>query len=239
MDPATTQQQPPAQGASTPPPAAQPPAGAPPPVAAGAPPPASSNTPPAAAPASGPAGAPQGQPPADASKNAPADQGNAAPAAFEIKLPEGAKFDDKVLGEFKTLMSDEKLTSAQRAQALIDLQWKQAQAQTKAANDAWEAQKLADVEALKTDKEFGGVKYDATVKAAQSALQQFGGEEASKLLTAFGLENNPAVVKLLARVRSAIAEDSLAGKSGQAPQVNTREAQLQSRYDKSPTMFRK
>lgn len=77
-----------------------------------------------------------------------------------------------------------------------------------AAQQRLDQMRTKDVETLKADKEYGGVNYDATLKAAQSATAQFFGEEGSKVLKATGLDNHPAIVKGLARLRKAISEDS-------------------------------
>lgn len=67
-----------------------------------------------------------------------------------------------------------------------------------------------DIATLKADKDFGGANYDATIKASQSSMTQFFGEDGAKILKASGLDNHPSIVKGLARIRKAIAEDTTA-----------------------------
>jgi 3-oxoacyl-ACP reductase-like protein len=214
-------------------------------------------TPPAPAPAAGaapaapatpadakpaPAAAPEGKPaPAPAKEDAkPAP---AAAADIELKLPEGAKVDQAVLDGFKSIAKAEGLTSKQ-AQAIVDFQLKQSAAQMAATNkmidEALQKERDTHLEQLKTDKDFGGARYDDTVKKALSALKQFGGEEASKDLEARNAQNSPAIVKMLARIRDAIAEDAIAGKQTQdaAPsEADAEAANLRARYPRSPEMW--
>src|SRR5712671_1679745 len=143
--------------------------------------------PPPAAPAASPspasmAGAPPPAPPAGAApdgKQADAPK----PDAFALKLPEGAdkRFDPKALEKFKGIMADPKTTAAEKAQALVEMRHAELIAEDKAITEYMEKTRTANLEALKGDPEFGGAKFDRTVANAKSALQQFGGEEVSKL----------------------------------------------------------
>src|SRR5207253_2790667 len=90
------------------------------------------------------------------------------------------------------------------------------------------------LESIKADKEFGGAKFDATVAGAKSAEAQFFGEEASKLFKELGIENHPALVKGLSRIRAAISEDNAAKvPSAQAPGPESIEAQYKRQFPKS------
>lgn len=186
-------------------PAAVPPPAAPPAAAAPIPP-----APPAGATPAAPAAAvPIAQPPAPPAETAkPA----APPEAIVVKLPEGAKLDkagQARLDAFTATMNDPKLSPAQKAQAIVDAQLAAAAEQQKANTQQIEQFRAADLEALKADPAFGGTKFDATVTASKSALAQFDEkDEAKSLFVSMGIDNHPAVVKLLARVRALIAEDS-------------------------------
>jgi hypothetical protein len=147
--------------------------------------------------------------------------------------------DAAVMSSFTEIMGNEKLSAAERGQALLDLQFKNAAKGAEDLKTAIAKAREADLQAVKTDQEFGGVRFEATVKASRSALAQFGGEELSKVLTEYGIDNHPAIVKAFARVRAAIAEDTVAGKGGTQPVANDRQSQLQARYNKSPKMFGK
>lgn len=129
-----------------------------------------------------------------------------------------------MIGDFKKFASDQGFTAAQ-VEALLKFDTEtakklspkmQAQAQQVQA-ERLEAMRTKDVETLKADKVFGGEKYQATVDASKSAMTQFFGEDGSALLRASGLDNHPAIVKGLARVRAAIGEDKGAAPPGTAP----------------------
>lgn len=136
-----------------------------------------------------------------------------APADFELKLPDGAKYDPDGLGQFKQIMADEKLTPAQRAEKVLALDQKVAKsAQAKYAaelNRRAQEMRTKDIETLKADPKYGGTKYEETVKASRAAAQiSEHGPAVSKLLEASGLDNHPDIVRFLADVRSKISEDT-------------------------------
>lgn len=156
-----------------------------------------------------------------------------ASAELEIKLPEGAKVDEKLLGEFKKKAKEWGFNSKQ-AQSLVEFQLASQAAAEKEFKETFEKQRQADIDALKADKEFGGPKYDATVKAAQNATKRFFGEEGSKLFTELGIDNHPGLVKGLARLNAAIAEDSIDGTvTSVASGTNTEEQRLRQMMPKS------
>lgn len=162
----------------------------------------------------------------------------AAIAAFDVKLPEGAKVDEKLFSDFKAIMGDEKTSLKDRAQKLIDLQFTHVAAQEKLYAEALDRDAAAHLEAVKADKEFGGANFEKTVKDARSAEQEFFGEEGSKLFKALRVENHPAYVKGLARIRAAIAESSIAGTGSQtASRPSTQYEQNKARYPKSPELW--
>lgn len=130
------------------------------------------------------------------------------PVEIALKLPEGSAYDPKAIGEFKSIFADEKLTPAQRAQAVIDLNERNAAGQMKAMKDKQATDRQKDIDTIKADKDFGGTKYEATVKAAESSMKQFFGEKGSAVLKAFGIENHPDIVIPLAKLRAAIREDT-------------------------------
>jgi hypothetical protein len=205
--------------------------------------PAGSTTPPAAPPAPQGAGAPPAQPPQDPSKAAqppetPKEQPKPAAAAeLAIKLPEGKKADQKFLDGY--VATAKKLgLSQEQAQGIADhfiaIESEQAK-QWDGALKALTAKNDAD---LKADKDWGGAKYDATVKAADSALKQFFSEEGAKELAELGLQNRPWLRKGLALVRSLVSEDSVGDKKvAPAAGQETRLDQLKKMFPNSPQMF--
>ena len=187
--------------------------------------------------------APEGATPAaNAEASATAD-GEAKPdgeatadAPLELKLPDGFTVDDAVLGEFRDLAKEAGL-KGEHAQKLVDFHVKAQQAVfsnaeaefAKQAED-WQAQ-------AKADKEIGGREFEATLKHARNALGRFGTPELAQALEQSGMANHPEVVRLLARVAKATAEDSSAGKHSiaQATPANSEDAFLRSMY---PHLFK-
>lgn len=156
--------------------------------------------------------APEVKPPAPAPVVEPVKPAApAAPVEIEVKLPDGSSYDPEAIGEFKKFAVAEGFTPKQ-AQALLDFDTKMgkqlATKVQKATHDRVEALRTKDIETLKADPKFGGAQYDLTVAASKSAMKQFFGEAGSKILVATGLDNHPDIVRGLAIVRKAIAEDT-------------------------------
>lgn len=144
--------------------------------------------------------------PGDTKHEAAKPAAEVPPAEIEIKPPEGSHYDAAVIESFKATAKQIGLNSKQ-AQALLEMDAKAAADNAKKFTERVQAARSADEAAIKADPEFGGAKYEQTVTAARSAMKQFFGEDASKLLEQAGMDKHPALVKGLARIRKAIAED--------------------------------
>ncbi|KFB89620.1 peptidase [Serratia grimesii] len=131
------------------------------------------------------------------------DDKPAAPEKYEFAAPEGQELDANALSVFEPIAKELGLTQAQ-AQKLVDIypQIQQQQA------EAWSKQIAEWGEQVKADKEIGGDKFNASVGAAQRALDQFGNPELREYLNASGLGNHPALVRFCAKVGKSMAEDS-------------------------------
>ncbi|MBH2961615.1 peptidase [Serratia marcescens] len=136
----------------------------------------------------------------------------AAPEKYEFSAPEGQELDANALAVFEPIAKELGL-SQEQAQKLVDIypQIQQQQA------EAWSKQVSDWGEQVKADKEIGGDKFNASVGAAQRALDQFGNPELREYLNASGLGNHPALVRFCAKVGKAMAEDSFVvpGQGGQ------------------------
>ena len=131
------------------------------------------------------------------------DKKPAAPEKYEFTPPEGQELDANALAVFEPIAKELGL-SQEQAQKLVDIypQIQQQQA------EAWSKQVSDWGEQVKADKEIGGDKFNASVGAAQRALDQFGNPELREYLNASGLGNHPALVRFCAKVGKAMAEDS-------------------------------
>ncbi|HEJ7836575.1 TPA: peptidase [Serratia marcescens] len=127
----------------------------------------------------------------------------AAPEKYEFSAPEGQELDANALAVFEPIAKELGL-SQEQAQKLVDIypQIQQQQA------EAWSKQVADWGEQVKADKEIGGDKFNASVGAAQRALDQFGNPELREYLNASGLGNHPALVRFCAKVGKAMAEDT-------------------------------
>ncbi|HCH6765088.1 TPA: peptidase [Serratia marcescens] len=136
----------------------------------------------------------------------------AAPEKYEFSAPEGQELDANALAVFEPIAKELGL-SQEQAQKLVDIypQIQQQQA------EAWSKQVADWGEQVKADKEIGGDKFNASVGAAQRALDQFGNTELREYLNASGLGNHPALVRFCAKVGKAMAEDTFVvpGQGGQ------------------------
>ncbi|WP_060418695.1 peptidase [Serratia marcescens] len=190
--------------------------------------PAAADTPAGDAPQAGSADQPAGEDmPADDKPADSPDEGNAdkesgdktdkkdkpaAPEKYEFSAPEGQELDANALAVFEPIAKELGL-SQEQAQKLVDIypQIQQQQA------EAWSKQVADWGEQVKADKEIGGDKFNASVGAAQRALDQFGNTELREYLNASGLGNHPALVRFCAKVGKAMAEDTFVvpGQGGQ------------------------
>ncbi|HGE6735229.1 TPA: peptidase [Serratia marcescens] len=139
----------------------------------------------------------------EAAEKAEKEKKPAAPEKYEFTPPEGQELDANALAVFEPIAKELGL-SQEQAQKLVDIypQIQQQQA------DAWSKQVSDWGEQVKADKEIGGDKFNASVGAAQRALDQFGNPELREYLNASGLGNHPALVRFCAKVGKAMAEDS-------------------------------
>ena len=174
--------------------------------------------------------------PAPAAGEAKPDGEAKADAPLELKLPDGFAVDDAVLGEFKALATEAKLAPEQ-AQKLVDFHVRAQESVYAKAQESFDAQAKAWQAETKADKEIGGREFEGTLKHARLALSRFGTPELTQALEQSGLGNHPEVVRLLARVAKATAEDSSAGKhsTAQATPATSEDAFLRSMY---PHLFK-
>ena len=126
----------------------------------------------------------------------------------DFKLPEGVKVDDEVMGQFKTLAAESKV-SQETAQKFMDLH---TAAITKAANapyDAWRSTQSAWQAEIKADPAIGGKNLGQTQTAIAKAIDSMGPAEAKAFRQALnftGAGNNPAIVKGLALLGKSFTE---------------------------------
>lgn len=141
----------------------------------------------------------------------PAKPADAAPAEIEFKAPDGVTIDEKTAGEFKALLSDEKLTPSERAQKLVDMHVSAMKAIAEAPQKAWSDLNSKWQAEVKADKELGGTNFDAMRSTIAKAITDVGGPDANAVFEALhmtGAANNPAIVRMFYRMSRAFVEGS-------------------------------
>lgn len=141
----------------------------------------------------------------------PAEDKATLPAFEKFTTPEGISLNEKVLGEFTSMLgSFESVSKAEHAevqkfgQALVDYHTsrlndaiadltKQYEASWKKQTEDWRTQ-------FESDPEIGGNRKDSTVKAAEDFIRTHGGSEDQQkelraLLRKTGLGNHPAIIR--------------------------------------------
>lgn len=144
---------------------------------------------------------------ADADKAS--DTGKAAPTEYsEFTIPEGAQTDPELMKEFTAAALQVGLKQEQ-AQMLIDMG---AKMQTKILSENFNAieQQKADWEAqARSDKEFGGAKFDENMAYGAKAVAALVTPELKAQLDKTGLGNHPDMIRAFIRVGKLISEDTL------------------------------
>jgi hypothetical protein len=158
----------------------------------------------------------------------------APPAKIEIAVPKDLQIDPKVLEAFKEKAQGVGLTQAQ-AQGQFDLYVSLQRQATNTMQEQAKAREGQRLEVLRKDPEFGGANFDSNVVAAQKALVRFGTPELNKEIAALG--NNPALLKVLARVGKTISEDRTVSPPN-APSIAAQKTELDLIKERYPSMFK-
>ena len=162
-------------------------------------------------------------------------QGTTATVLADFTLPEGVDVDKNSVAAFKEIAQEAGI-SQEAAQKIVDKMIGTLSERTAAQMDAAKAQFLADA---KADKEIGGDKFDATVRAAQNFIDRYpGSQELKELLNASGMGNHKTAIKLFAWLDAKTGESKQVVNPGNgAGGANDSDTQtaLQNMY---PTMYK-
>lgn len=132
------------------------------------------------------------------------------PEPYEIEAPEGYPITPENLKSLNAHFNELGLTKEQAEKALAYRaeQYAAFQASQQAQRKSW-------ITEIQADKEYGGEKFKETVADAKRALAQFDeGGTIRTLLEETGYGDNPAIIKVFAKVGRAMAEDKIVGKGG-------------------------
>lgn len=126
----------------------------------------------------------------------------------EFVMPEGVALDAELGTDLKSAAKEMGLTQDQ-AQKLADLGAKQAlKFQTTQAEALDAARKTWETDA-KSDKEFGGDKFNENLSQAKKAMDAYASPELKTLLNQTGLGSHPEFIRLMWKAGQAISEDRL------------------------------
>lgn len=159
-----------------------------------------------------PSGTPKGDPPPD--PNAPPkESASEVPEAYTLTAPEGQTLDQAGIELFTPIFKEAKLSN-DLANKLVGTYASYQATLLQKQSEAW-------LEAAKADKEFGGEKFDETLKAVQAAFAKFGSPELKQFIEATGLGNHPELIRAFAKIGAASREDAPASgtPAGQQPKT--------------------
>src|ERR1017187_7100101 len=135
-----------------------------------------------------------------------------APVPFDgtkLKLPEGMKSDDPLFKTFGETMADDKLSSQERGQKLIDLYTGAIKQAGEANTLAWSKVNEGWIKDVKADKDIGGVNFEPTKLAFARTIDTLGPEKASafrQALDVTGIGNHPAFWRGMAAFAKSLTE---------------------------------
>ena len=133
------------------------------------------------------------------------------PIEYDLKLPEGTKADEALMGQYKELLQSAKVPP-ETAQKLMDLHASTLKQAVSQPYDCWrETQKTWQAE-IKADKEIGGPNLQKNLSSVAKLIDSLGAEQARDFRQALnftGAGNNPAVIKALVKLSQAHTEPGL------------------------------
>ena len=130
------------------------------------------------------------------------------PEEYDLKAPEGFEELDSTLTDNFVPFAKEAKLSNEQAQAVVDMYGKGLQSFAAQQQEAWSATLNEWRETSRKDQEIGGVKLDAVVSDARTALNVFGNTALTGVLKDSGLGNHPEVLRFLWKVGQAAKNDN-------------------------------
>lgn len=132
-----------------------------------------------------------------------------APEKYEdFTLPEGMEVDENLLNDALPVFKELNLTQDQ-AQKLVDLQAKTVQEEVTKQQDAWKDTMKEWGDQTKSDKEFGGTKFDESLVVMKQGIEAFGNAEFKQMLDITGVGNHPEMARFLFKVGQVVKEHNI------------------------------
>jgi hypothetical protein len=139
---------------------------------------------------------------------------------YDFKLPDGIEL-DKDLAEFASPKLKEAGVTRDQANKLAVIILEARANETKKTFEAWDATQTKWQDSVKSDKEIGGDKFDASIAAASKAINKFGTPELKEYLKASGGGNHPELIRFISRVGNAFSDDKPVGSGNAAAEGKT------------------
>ena len=103
-------------------------------------------------------------------------------------------------------MNDSKMSAADRANGLANLQAEVLKGQSEKAMADWEALNATWQDEVKADPEVGGAKLDTTLASISTLINTHGSPELRQIMDATGAGNNLHVVRFMAKIANLLGE---------------------------------
>lgn len=147
----------------------------------------------------------------DAGPDDPKPEG--APENYELQVPDGFVLPEAIGSEFEAFARANNLTNEAANQAL-SLAVKHVENLQEAQQAAWREQVEGWGNEIRTDKQLGGDKLDASTVIAQKAIARFGTPELVDYLESSGLGNFPPLFRFCHQIGQRISEGGLISAAG-------------------------
>jgi hypothetical protein len=131
-------------------------------------------------------------------------------ASYDFKLPEGFIGDDALTATAKDTFAAAGV-APDKAQGLIDLFGKAMKASADAQVTAHNTQQTTWINEINAMPEFTGPTRETSLASIGRLYDEFGTPEAKAALNAYGVGNNPALVKMMLKIASTVSEGGPTG----------------------------
>lgn len=134
----------------------------------------------------------------------------------DVELPEGMELDKELTAEFSSAAKEMGLSQEKANKFMgmgVKLTSKIQEKFQEAMKDAQVNQIKAYKTMLNTDPEIGGANLKTTLTEANAAYEVFVSDDAANILSATGLNNHPAIVKMFRDIGRQVKSDTIRGGS--------------------------
>lgn len=127
-------------------------------------------------------------------------------ATTDIKLPEGFEAAPEVQAKFVEILNDTKMTPAERANALVNLQAEATKTASERASQLWTDFNTAQQEETKADPVYGGPNLEGNLAKISTLINTHGTPELRQVMDDSGAGNSKHVVAFLTKIADLLGE---------------------------------